>query len=37
MRWLLVVAATLAFAPSAYAQGATIQAGDADLAWSPRT
>ena len=35
MRWLLAIVATLACAPSAYAQGATIQAGDADVTWTP--
>jgi plastocyanin len=35
MRWLLAIVALLAFAPSAYAQGATIQAVDAGATWSP--
>jgi plastocyanin len=35
VKWLLAVVATLAFAPAAYAQGAAIQAGPADVAWSP--
>jgi plastocyanin len=35
MRWLVVVVAALAFAPTAYAQGATVQAVDAGDTWSP--
>jgi plastocyanin len=36
MRWLVaVVGATLALAPSAYAQGASVQANDDTLQWSP--
>jgi plastocyanin len=35
MRWLLAIVAMLAFAPSAYAQGATIQAAAPDVTWSP--
>jgi plastocyanin len=34
MRWLLVVVATLVFAPAAYAQGASVQAVDDTLRWS---
>jgi plastocyanin len=35
LRWLLAVVATLAFAPAAYAQGATVQAVDDTSQWSP--
>ena len=35
MTWLLAVVATLALAPAAHAQGATVQALDDTLKWSP--
>lgn len=35
MRWLLTVVATLAFAPSAYAQGATVEWVGDSSPWSP--
>ncbi len=35
MRWLVVVLASLVFAPAAYGQGLTIQAVDTGATWSP--
>jgi plastocyanin len=35
MRWLLGIVAALMFAPAAYAQGASVQALDDTLKWSP--
>jgi plastocyanin len=35
VRWLLTLVTTLAFAPAAYAQGATVQADETALKWVP--